>query len=126
MNEKIGTKIRQLRLEKQLTQPQLAKAIGVSNGIISQWENNVNEPKASYIISLANVLNISTDYLLCREEEDGRIIVQELPLPQDERRLINYYKDLPNKLKTAILEHAKTIYELNNTNNLNTYDKRSN
>ncbi|MBO4939493.1 MAG: helix-turn-helix transcriptional regulator [Clostridia bacterium] len=56
--------IRELRLERGLTQPQLATLVGVSKGMISIWENNVNEPKASYIKRLAIVLEVSSDYLL--------------------------------------------------------------
>ena len=62
--ENLGETIKALRLEKGLTQPQLAQLIGVSNGIISIWENNVNEPKASYIKKLAETLNVSADYFL--------------------------------------------------------------
>lgn len=62
--ENLGEKIKDLRLEKGLTQPQLAKLIGVSNGIISIWENNINEPKATYIKRLAKTFHVSSDYLL--------------------------------------------------------------
>lgn len=64
MDRRIGTIIKELRLENNLTQPELAKKIGVSNGIISLWENNVNEPKASHIRNLALIFNVSADYLL--------------------------------------------------------------
>ena len=50
----LGETIKALRLEKGLTQPQLAQLVGVSNGMISIWENNINEPKASYLKALAN------------------------------------------------------------------------
>lgn len=64
MDIRIGTIIKELRLENNLTQPELAKKIGVSKGIISLWENNVNEPKASHIRNLALIFNVSADYLL--------------------------------------------------------------
>lgn len=60
----LGETIKLLRLEKNLTQPQLAKQVGVSSGMISIWENNINEPKASYIKALAQVLDVSSDFLL--------------------------------------------------------------
>lgn len=60
----LGETIKSLRLEKELTQPQLAKLIGVSNGMISIWENNVNEPKASYLKALAAALDVSVSVLL--------------------------------------------------------------
>ena len=60
----LGETIKSLRLEKGLTQPQLAELVGVSNGMISIWENNINEPKASYLKALANALEVSVDTLL--------------------------------------------------------------
>ena len=58
---KIGDKIKELRLEQHLSQMQLAKAIEVSQKAIDYWERNVNEPKASYIIRLVNVFNLTFD-----------------------------------------------------------------
>ena len=57
----IGEKIKELRIEKGLSQMQLGKTIGVSQKAIDYWERNVNEPKASYIISLVKAFDISFD-----------------------------------------------------------------
>ena len=65
--EKLGERIKNLRLEKSLTQPQLAKLVGVSNGMISIWENNINEPKATYLKALSIALDINVDQLLNEE-----------------------------------------------------------
>ena len=40
---------------------QLAKLIGVSQKAIDYWERNVNEPKASYIITLVHTFDLSFD-----------------------------------------------------------------
>ena len=64
MIETIGSIIKELRKEKGLTQPELANLLGVSKGIISLWENDINEPKASYIKKMAAVFNVSADYIL--------------------------------------------------------------
>ena len=64
----LGETIKSLRLEREWTQMQLAKKVGVSYGMISMWENNVNEPKAFYVKKLAQVFEISTDYLLNMDE----------------------------------------------------------
>ncbi len=66
--ENLGTKIKTLRIAAGYTQPQLAEKVGVSKGVISFWENDVNEPKASYIKILALCFNVSADYLLGLEE----------------------------------------------------------
>ena len=64
----IGDTIRELRLEKGLTQSQLGKEIEVSQKAIDYWERSVNEPKASYIIKLAKYFGVSADYLLGLEQ----------------------------------------------------------
>lgn len=58
---KIGTKIKELRIEKELSQTELAKLVGVSQKAIDYWERNVNEPKASYIIALVKIFEITFD-----------------------------------------------------------------
>lgn len=60
----LGDRIKKLRIEAGLTQPDLAKLVGVTNGVISFWENNVNEPKASYLRKLAEIFSVTADYLL--------------------------------------------------------------
>lgn len=63
----IGDIIRALRKENNLTQKALAEQIGVSQKAIDYWERGINEPKASYIIRLADYFHVSADYLLERE-----------------------------------------------------------
>ena len=60
----LGETIKALRLEKGLTQPQLADLVGVSKGMITIWENNINEPKATYLKALASALDVTVDQLL--------------------------------------------------------------
>lgn len=60
----LGQTIKTLRLAKGLTQSEIAALVGVSNGMVSIWENDINEPKASYIKALASALEVTTDELL--------------------------------------------------------------
>lgn len=62
----IGEIIKELRLEKNISQKKLADAIGVSQKAIDFWERGVNEPKASYIVKLADYFEVSADYILGR------------------------------------------------------------
>ena len=50
----IGTNIKELRIERGLSQAALAKAIGVSQKAIDYWERGINEPKASFIVMLSD------------------------------------------------------------------------
>ena len=58
---KIGEKIKELRIESNLSQMQFAKIVGVSQKAVDYWERNVNEPKASYIITMVRAFEITFD-----------------------------------------------------------------
>ena len=59
-----GEKIKELRKERGLTQPALAKELDVSNGMISNWENDVNEPGLSHIKNIAIFFDVSADFIV--------------------------------------------------------------
>lgn len=57
-----------LRREKNLTQKDVAEKIGVSASAIGFWETGINEPKATYLMKLANFFGVTVDELLGRDE----------------------------------------------------------
>ena len=61
---KFKDNLKELRLEKNLGQVELSKAIGVSKGVISLWENGLREPNMYSLIILAKFFNISIDELV--------------------------------------------------------------
>ena len=69
MKENIAKRIYQLRKERNLSQQQLANAIGVTQKSIDFWEKGINEPTAGYVVKLATFFNVSADDLLSYEFE---------------------------------------------------------
>ena len=61
-------RLRELRLEKGLTQKELAKELDMTQVTISYWESGEREPSINYIRALADYFDVTTDYLLGREE----------------------------------------------------------
>ena len=61
---KFKENLKELRLERNLGQVQLAKELGVSKGIISLWENGLREPNMHCLILLAKFFNITIDELI--------------------------------------------------------------
>lgn len=57
-------RLRELRTEKGLSMKELAKAIKATDAAVSNWENDINEPKISYLKSIALFFGVTTDYLL--------------------------------------------------------------
>ena len=68
MKNTISTRIMELRKEKGISQKNLAENVGVTQKAIDFWEKGLNEPKATYIIALAQFFGVSTDYLLGLED----------------------------------------------------------
>lgn len=60
----IGDKIKQLRKQYSYTQAQLAKKIDMSQQAIARWENGTASPNPEMLIALAEVFNVTVDYLI--------------------------------------------------------------
>ncbi|WP_429773892.1 LexA family protein [Acinetobacter bereziniae] len=62
--ETLGSRLKNLRKTKKLTQQQVADAIGVSKTSVIYWEKDENLPKYDSLMSLAQILGVTSDYLL--------------------------------------------------------------
>lgn len=60
----LGDKIKVLREGKNVSQKELAQAIGVSDVMVSLYEQGKKYPSLSTIVRIAEYFNVSTDYLL--------------------------------------------------------------
>lgn len=75
----LSTNIKRLRLEKNLTQEQLATKLGVSAQAVSKWETSETYPDGALLVPLANELEVSLDELFGNEtvtmaDISGRIV----------------------------------------------------
>ncbi len=71
----IGFKVRQARLERKITQEQLAEAVGVGVTHISHLETGSGTISLKVFIAIVNYLNCSVDELLYKEIKTARPIV---------------------------------------------------
>lgn len=63
-------KLRELRIKSGFTQNDVALKIGVSGQTILNWENGIYEPKIDQLIRLADLFNVSIDYLVDRNTDE--------------------------------------------------------
>lgn len=61
---KFKDNLKEFRKDQNIGQVELAKAIGVSKGIISLWENGLREPNMYSLIKLAKYFDVSIDELV--------------------------------------------------------------
>ncbi len=64
-------RINKLIDENKMSKYKLAQDIGVSKQAVLWWCNGVNEPKISYLKKIAEYFDVSCDYLLGLEDENG-------------------------------------------------------
>ena len=63
------SEIKNARLEKKLTQEQVAELLGVSRQTISNWENAKSYPDIISVIKMSECYDVSLDYLLKGEQK---------------------------------------------------------
>ena len=71
--ETMGQRIRALRHEKNLTQGDLAKIVGVSAPNVTGWEKDAYAPKADPLSKMANYFGVSTSYITNGDESGPQL-----------------------------------------------------
>lgn len=69
--EKLGLKIKEIRINRGITQDKLAELVGCNTSHISNIENNHTKVSLNVLLSIANALNTSIDYLLSSQYQNS-------------------------------------------------------
>ena len=62
-----SAKLKELRKEKGYTQEQMANILEIGQSAYAKWENDRTEPSFENLIKLADLLEVSLDWLFGRE-----------------------------------------------------------
>jgi transcriptional regulator with XRE-family HTH domain len=100
----IGNKIKVLRLEKRYKQEDLAARIGVSRLMLGKYERNKATPSADTLQKVAQVLEVSTDYLLSDEDDN------ETSPNFGDKTLRKYFEEI-DKMSDEERGHVKFILD---------------
>lgn len=73
----LGQRIKDLRKQKHISQTELGKFVGVSQTTVTAWENGRAEPSSAFLSKLADLFNVTTDYLLGRPEKGNNNLTDE-------------------------------------------------
>ncbi len=60
-------RIKTLRTARGWTQADLARRLGITRNGVNSWEQGLSMPSPAFLVELAKVFSVSTDYLLCTE-----------------------------------------------------------
>lgn len=97
----IGAVLKEARTLKKLSQPEVAKMVGVTKQTYLKWENDATEPKASQISKLAEALGVTADEI-CRGELKSKMTLDAFILniaklsPNSEVIALRAWEQLPD------------------------------
>ena len=74
----IGSTIKKLRREHDMTQEQLAEYLGITANAVSQWECDKTAPDISQLPILANLFEVTTDFLLGVDVSQKQTAIEQL------------------------------------------------
>ena len=112
-------RMKELRLEKGLTQKELAEKIGSTSKSIWAYENKIAVPPLDVLKKLADFFNCSIDYLANRSDDFGNITIKESSisaLSTDEQLLLNDFRALSRSDKAQVREYARYLAQKNGEN----------
>ena len=87
----IGSRIKEARININLTQEELAYKIGVTKGAIANYENEVSVPKTDLLFKLFDALQCDANYLY---QDEMKALKNEFVVTLSEQKLIKKYRVL--------------------------------
>lgn len=104
--------LKRLRIEKKLTQNQLADALNVSQSLVTCWERGTRQPTTDFIPIIAEFYGVSADSLLGMVTEEPQDPDQPYQIKTEEVRILAPYMDrMPKDKRELLVNMAKLIFE---------------
>lgn len=119
--EQLGGRIRKLRESRNMTQTELSEILGMKTyTTVSKWEKNENFPKGKDLKKLAEIFNVTSDYLLgLSDTELGKITTQN-----SHPEILTIYNQLEEPKQEKVLSYAKDqLEEQESSNIISIFDK---
>lgn len=104
MNLNIGTNIKRLRLEKGLTQEQLAELLCVSTAAVSKWESKNTYPDITLLFPLASIFGVSIDELM------GYDVNSEKEISEYEEKYYQLWQARDGEALVSVMKEAIVRY----------------
>lgn len=113
------SRTKEIAKKRGMSMESLANKVGISKSGIYQW--NKHEPKPSTIQKVADVLHVSTDYLLGRTDEMNATTVETVKkadIDDDELLLSFQGKDITPEYRDAIIAILRTMPDRDKDGNI--------
>lgn len=105
----LGSRLKEAREKKRLTQIDVSKKLGISNGTLSGYERDYRDPDTETLKKLANLYEVSIDWL---SGNDIEIKESKTPYTTYDKKMdevIAAYNRLPEDKKKFVNEIIRTL-----------------
>lgn len=107
-------RLKKLRKDTGLTQVDVASKLGISQQAYASWERGIKKPTQDNLVKIAQVLNVSVDYLVGNsEEKTDELDNIELLFRMNSKGLTKEEKDIFKKELIEFMEERKKAFEKN-------------
>ncbi len=113
MELNIGTNIKRLRLERGMTQEQLADLLTVSTAAVSKWEAKNTYPDITMLFPIAEIFGVSIDDLLGYDEARAKENVEKILAEYRELNLAGRFKEARKLIESARKQYPHNYYVMN-------------
>ena len=102
-----------LRQEKKISQRKAAGELGVSQALLSHYENGVREPGLSFVVRAADYYGVSADFLLGRTmaRDGGAILAEDLTDSSNEKDNVLHGSAAVMLSKKLLVNSTSLLYE---------------
>lgn len=105
-------RLKKLRKDAGLTQVDVAEKLGISQPAYASWERGVKKPTQENLVKIAQILNVSIDYLVGNSEEKlDELDNIELLFRMNSKGLTEEEKAVFKKELIEFMEERKKIFE---------------
>lgn len=111
MEKSFAAILRELRKSRDLSQGDLAKALSVHQTAVSQWETGRTMPDIDTITQVAKYFNVSTDYLLGRDNDTKPSEANSAKKDIDDIRFA-LFGDVAAEITDEDMEDVRLVVEL--------------
>ena len=112
-------RLKKLRKQVQLTQVEVAEKLGISQPAYASWERGVKKPTQENLVKIAQILNVSVDYLVGNSgEKSDELDNIELLFRMNTNGLTEEEKKVFKKELIEFIEERKKTFLKNNKNKL--------
>ena len=104
-------RLKELRKQAHLTQVELASKLGIVQSSYADWERGKKKPKQNNLVKIAQVLNVSVDYLVGNSEEKADELDNiELLFRMNSKGLTEEEKEVFRKELIDFMEERKKAF----------------